>query len=285
MSGIKGSGCETFDALPGDMNVLYKGAHVRQYVSKLRLKVSGPSGEILYFVHVQLKKNSEKTWRAFVAWRPEEGDHYDQFVNVELLRLENTPPPPRKPEPEPEEERNEDGDVTACDCGGELRFDPDLIGDTCGGLTRIGWNVCVKCGKGWLAKQGKSHEKWKLAGGGRSVETGIGRIRVDGAVDAEKLMCRIAQLPDLELEVAQLRKRIHAQAVEMTEARELFRAISTAEHAAKVSAPSATESPWREAKLIVNGIDLRDGDHILKINQPDPKENGMHTITLRRPEP
>jgi len=97
-------------------------------------------------------------------------------------------------------------------CGGELVFDPDLVGDTVGGLTRIGWDVCKACGRAWLSKQGMSFEKWKLAGGGRSVETGVGRIRVDGAQDAKALMARIVKLPELELEVARLRKQLASHA-------------------------------------------------------------------------
>lgn len=94
-------------------------------------------------------------------------------------------------------------------CNGVLVFDPDLVGDTCGGLTRIGWDICQNCGRAWLSDQGVSHEgAWRLASGSRSVETGVGRIRVDGAKDTRALMERVAKLPDLELEVARLRKRI-----------------------------------------------------------------------------
>lgn len=303
---IAGEKYETFDAAPG--TDLYKGAHVRAYTSKLRAKVSGPSGEILYFVCPTIK--GAKVWRAFVAWRPEEGDHYDQFVDVDRLRLESTPPPPRKerpaPEPEaypgkcpeggdhvfsPDEEYGDgqtincekcgllrDEDLTACDCGGDLKFDPDLVGNTCGGLTRIGWNVCVKCGKGWYSSKGTVHEgKWKLAGGGRSVETGVGRIRVDGAKDAEKLMARIAKLPELELEVARLRKQLEFLH---------FCASLSSPHGRRVDvyqpSPEASASPWKECQLVINGIDLRDGDRILKINQPEAKENGAYVIRLEK---
>jgi len=97
------------------------------------------------------------------------------------------------------------------DCGGDLKFDPNLVGDTCGGLTLRGWMACQKCGKAWLAPKGMAtvyDGAWKLAKGGRSVETGNGRIRVDGGSNVEALMARIVKLPELELEVAKLRKEL-----------------------------------------------------------------------------
>jgi hypothetical protein len=210
----------TLDALPDDaQSNLYKGAHVRQYTSKLRTKVRETSGEILYFIRTV---GGKKKYRAFVAWRPEEGEHTDQFVDIELLRLENTPPPPRKVDPtingpgiqasdpkprkagtakgrveihedfdESIEESDDDMIVCAGDlekkigCGGELKFDPNLVGDTCGGLTRKGWLVCVKCGRGWYSDRGTSYtaigssrkavDPWKQVTGG-SAST-VPRIR------------------------------------------------------------------------------------------------------------
>jgi hypothetical protein len=290
---IAGAKYETFDAIPAGAvhvgNDLYKGAHVRQYMSKLRTKVSGPSGEVLYFVCPKIK--GTKVWRAFVAWRPEEGEHYDQFVDVGMLRLENTPPPPRKehePEPEPEPEQPEP-DLTVCPgdplkeedtCGGELRFDPDIIGETCGGLMLRGWNVCQKCGRAWITKKATSYDgDWKLAGGGRSVETGNGRIRVDGCSDVDALMQRIVKLPDLELEVAQLRKYRDEQEALLKESE----TVPPLDPEAAPITPRGEPSPWHECKLVVNGTVLRDGDRILKINQPEAKDNGVYTIRLERP--
>lgn len=94
-------------------------------------------------------------------------------------------------------------DDRACpDCKVSLVFDPDLVGETCGGLTLRGWDVCPKCSTAWLAPKGMAvvyEGTWKLSSGSRSVETGNGRIRVDGCSNAEALMKRIVDLPALEL--------------------------------------------------------------------------------------
>lgn len=161
-------------------------------------------GTIQGFVHVE-----RRGWRALVAWP---SDKTEQFVDlVKLRRVEPEPEPEPKPEPKPEPEEPFDHDKcpgAKGDCGGELRFDPDIVGETCGGLTLRGWDVCTKCGSTWIARKGAVpyDAKWKLASGGRSVETGDGRIRVDGCSNTEALMVRIARLPELELEVARLRK-------------------------------------------------------------------------------
>lgn len=348
-----GAKYETFDAIPaGSVHVgndLYKGAHVRQYMSKLRTKVRGPSGEVLYFVCPKIK--GTKVWRAFVAWRPKEGEHYDQFVDVGMLRLENSPPPARKSfdvtDPdldapdgavvdgmkrvgdqwEPTDESEDENDLVATrihlaekwiadrrsdatspapgtivadafelagllkqyghellrsaaaprfcpDCSAMLKFDPTIVGDTVGGLTLRGWDVCmsVLCGKAWLSERAiPAAGEWKLASGGRSVETGQGRIRVDGGTDVETLMARILKLPELELEIARLRDYRSEQ-----EALVLDPEVAP-------ETPRGETSPWRECKLVVNGTELRDGDRILKINQPEAKDNGVFIIRLERP--
>ncbi|HEX7095678.1 MAG TPA: hypothetical protein VF183_07330 [Acidimicrobiales bacterium] len=85
------------------------------------------------------------------------------------------------------------------DCGAPLRFDPDLIGETCGGVTLRGWNVCTSptCGKGWLSRLGVPAEgEWRLSTNGGSVETGSNRIRMEKR--DEMLAARIRRLPDLE---------------------------------------------------------------------------------------
>lgn len=243
----------TFDALPDDaQSNLYKGAHVRGYTSKLRTKVSDASGEILYFIRTVAGK---RKYRALVAWRPENAEHTDQFVDIDMLRLENTPPPPAKiDEPEPEEDDDDEDMVMVrikmaeewiaerklktlriedapeltglltrygktllrftktpryCpDCSTVLQFDADLVGETCGGNSLRGWDVCTNklCAKAWISEMAMPAEgEWKLAGGGRSIETGEGRIRVDGGDNVEKLMARILRLPGLELEVERLR--------------------------------------------------------------------------------
>lgn len=102
----------------------------------------------------------------------------------------------------------QDDDPTHCfECKAELVFDAACIGTTVGGLTRRGWLVCTGCARGWLSRRGVVHEEWKIAKGGRSVETGDGRIRVDGG-DAVALCARIVQLPALEAEVAELRAKL-----------------------------------------------------------------------------
>jgi len=95
-------------------------------------------------------------------------------------------------------------------CGGALVFDPERVGDTCGGVTTRGCLACEMCGKGWLSRRSRAVESWRMASSGRSVETSVGRIRVDGGVDPEALCARIIRLPDLELEVEALRQRIAA---------------------------------------------------------------------------
>lgn len=96
-----------------------------------------------------------------------------------------------------------DGDHTHCPadgCGHPLVFDPDRVGDTVGGLTRRGWLVCKSCGAGWLSDRGHTVEHWRLANSGRSIETSVGRIRVDGGHDPEALCKRLVRLPELEIE-------------------------------------------------------------------------------------
>lgn len=167
-------------------------------------------GTIRWFVRV------DDRWRALVGWT---SDHTEQYVD--LVKLHRVEPNFVVPEPEPEPAPEEFFDHDKCPgapskegvlpgCGGDLRFDPDVVGNTCGGLTLRGWDVCTKCGSQWLARKGAVpyDAAWKLASGGRSVETGDGRIRVDGCSDTGALMARIAKLPELELEVARLRKEV-----------------------------------------------------------------------------
>lgn len=198
---------KTYDELPGGR--LKKGDHVRQFMSKLKQRYTGPVGMIVDFVNVKMRARGV-VWRAFVHWQPEGEEAYEQYVDAELLDKTDAPlPVPPLPEPEPDPELDGLFTKKCADCGGDLEFDPDLVGDTVGGLTLRGWMVCKQCSKAWLAPKGMAvvyEGSWKLASGGRSVETGNGRIRVDGCSDVEALMARIVKLPDLELEVAYLRK-------------------------------------------------------------------------------
>lgn len=87
-------------------------------------------------------------------------------------------------------------------CGKPLRFDPLLRGFTCGGLELEGWDVCDVCGKGWIAKRSKPAERWKLNGGGRSIDAHGTRLRAEASGDVQGLMQRIVRLPDLERALA-----------------------------------------------------------------------------------
>jgi len=165
-------------------------------------------GTIRWFVRVDDK------WRALVGWSSDRTEQYVDLVKLHRVEPNFIEPEPTPPEPEPEPNDDEIFDHDKCPgasmagCGGDLRFDPDIVGDTCGGLTLRGWDVCTKCGQQWLARKGSVpyDAAWKLASGGRSVETGDGRIRVDGCSNTGALMERILRLPELELEVARLRK-------------------------------------------------------------------------------
>lgn len=87
-------------------------------------------------------------------------------------------------------------EVTEC-CGELTVWDDEMVGTTCGGIDlRGGWR-CSKCPKTYLGLRSVPHETWRLAKGGRSIETGIGRIRVDGA-DSSELIKRLLRLPELE---------------------------------------------------------------------------------------
>lgn len=101
-----------------------------------------------------------------------------------------------------EEETDPDAELTACHaCGGPLTFDPTKVGDTVGGLTLRGWLMCA-CGKGWLTRRAVPAERWRVSSGGRSVETGDGRIRVDGGGNVSSMVARLVRLPDLEETIA-----------------------------------------------------------------------------------
>lgn len=93
------------------------------------------------------------------------------------------------------------GTKSCCEtCGGVLRFEPDFVGETAGGLVLRGWNYCETCDDYQLSRRGVPHEQWRLARGGISVDTGALRIRVEGDdVEAKReLTARIVRLPELE---------------------------------------------------------------------------------------
>lgn len=90
-------------------------------------------------------------------------------------------------------------DIDACiHCGGPVAFDPVCVGDTCGGVTLRGWDRCEACDRWQLSRLAVPHERWKVAGSGRSVETGEARIRIEGGGLPELLCARLVMLPRLE---------------------------------------------------------------------------------------
>ncbi len=117
-------------------------------------------------------------------------------------------------EPEQTDEEYERGCRTCCDT--EMAIDTTTRGTTCGGLDVIGGLTCTVCGAGRIlkgvtraAKADDADTKWRLAGGGRSVNCGGVRIRAD-AKSAKgdaiiELMARIVRLPELEAEIARLK--------------------------------------------------------------------------------
>jgi len=95
----------------------------------------------------------------------------------------------------PDDDRD-DGPCFAC--GGAVQWAPLHEGKTCGGLLVRGAWVCA-CGEARVGAATRPAEgAWTLAASGRSVETGTGRVRVDGG-DVEGLCARIVRLPTLEL--------------------------------------------------------------------------------------
>ena len=106
-------------------------------------------------------------------------------------------------------ERDMSGWPEVC-CDKLTRWESEAVGKTCGGLMVRGWWVCRVCGVHILGDD--SHEaeaEWTLNKGGRSIDTGAGRLRVEGG-DAERtaeLMARLLRLPELEREVERLRRQ------------------------------------------------------------------------------
>lgn len=105
-------------------------------------------------------------------------------------------------------------------CDAPLTFEPSVVGMTCGGLWLKGWNRCAKCQKCWLSRDGRPCDAltWTVTSSGRAVDIGNGRIRcrVNGetneeALDVVGLMARIARLPELERELAELKARAAAE--------------------------------------------------------------------------
>lgn len=87
---------------------------------------------------------------------------------------------------------------TCIRCERPVVFDPVCVGDTCGGMTLRGWDRCDACNAWQLSRRAVPHEVWRVAGSGRSVETGEARIRIEGGGLPELLCARLVTLPRLE---------------------------------------------------------------------------------------
>jgi hypothetical protein len=93
-------------------------------------------------------------------------------------------------------------DLTHCDCGADLVFDPTYEGMTCGGLHLIGALVCAPCNVALITRRTiQGGGKWAVASSGRSMVADGTKLRVEGergAASPTKLLERIARLPDFE---------------------------------------------------------------------------------------
>lgn len=106
--------------------------------------------------------------------------------------------------------RAEDGELARChECGGPVAFDAEKLGETVGGLRLKGWNYCTHCQVFWISRRGiPTHEvgdgddgRWRIAGGGRSLDIGGIRLRPDGKgspQQVKQLMARLSRLPAFE---------------------------------------------------------------------------------------
>jgi hypothetical protein len=101
-------------------------------------------------------------------------------------------------------------DDTICDCGKRLTFDETMRGTTCGGHQLVGWRVCSCGATPTLCRLSKSADAvdWRLASSGRSLTAGGIKVRAEAAPGVAELMARIVRVPELELEVEQLRAQL-----------------------------------------------------------------------------
>ena len=89
------------------------------------------------------------------------------------------------------------------------KWDPEAEGTTCGGLRVRGAWICVVCSSRQIGDETRVAEAWTLTKGGRSIDTGSGRLRLDGGGDkSAALMQRLLRLPELEREVERLRREL-----------------------------------------------------------------------------
>lgn len=110
--------------------------------------------------------------------------------------------------------RDDDNVRTRCPAdGAPTTFDPELVGDTCGGLTLRGWDRCGHCGGIWVSRRGVPWRggvggdgRWRIASSGRSLDADGTRLRAEGRKTdgVATLMARIARLPAFEIALEQI---------------------------------------------------------------------------------
>ena len=94
-------------------------------------------------------------------------------------------------------------------------FDPSARGETCGHVVLVGWCKCPACPDAQYMichlSQTADAVEWKLASSGRSLTAGGIKVRAEPSGepgDIEALMARIVRVPELELELEQLRAEL-----------------------------------------------------------------------------
>jgi len=99
-----------------------------------------------------------------------------------------------------------------CECGAIKTFDPVMRGETCGGLQLVGWAVCACGATPTITKRARPADalEWKLAKGGRSLTAGAIKVRAEAGNgrDIEAVMARIVRVPELEIELEELREML-----------------------------------------------------------------------------
>lgn len=115
-------------------------------------------------------------------------------------------------------------------CGTPTRWDATHVGTTIGGLVLEGAYICDTCGVALVSRRARPAELWKLAKGGRSIDTGAAKIRAEAGDGVEALMLRLVRLPELERELERLR-RFEAAMLAMDAAYHAAIAAARAAHA------------------------------------------------------